>query len=119
MALRGNEVEEVRTRALSQWTSRERQLEEAREKQQKANVPKPKRHYWRHKDKVVSAVKGVGAWVYLRSREQEYRRTGTRSSDVFELIVNIFLLDSPITAQTLIRNAKTSAYARHHEFCWK
>jgi hypothetical protein len=29
----GNEVEEVRTRALSQWTSREqRQLEEAREK---------------------------------------------------------------------------------------
>jgi hypothetical protein len=54
----GNEVEEVRTRALSQWTSREQQqLEEAREKQQKANVPKPKRHYWRNKDKMASAVK--------------------------------------------------------------
>ena len=32
------------------------------------------------------------------------------------MVVNIFLLDSPITAQTLIRNAKTSVYARHHEF---
>jgi hypothetical protein len=84
----GNEIEEVGTRALSQWTSREQQQrEEAREKQQKANVPKPKRHYWRNQRQGGQCSKGVsvGHGVYLRSHEQEYRRRGTRSLDVIRI----------------------------------
>lgn len=38
---------------------------------------------------------------------------------LFELILNTLLLDGPITTQTLIRNAGTSAYARHDEFAGK
>jgi hypothetical protein len=58
----GNEVEEVRTRALSQWTSREqRQLGEARE----ALLEKQRQGGQRSKG--VS----VGHGVYLRAREQE------------------------------------------------
>jgi UDP:flavonoid glycosyltransferase YjiC (YdhE family) len=54
-----NEFEEVRTKALTQWTSRERrQVEEGREKEQQAILPKPKRHHLRNKDKVAGAVDG-------------------------------------------------------------
>lgn len=53
--LQRNEVEEVRTQALSQWISREQQ--QLDEGQQEANVPNPKRHIGETKDKVASAVK--------------------------------------------------------------
>jgi UDP:flavonoid glycosyltransferase YjiC (YdhE family) len=53
----GNTVEELRTQALTQWTSRERRhVEEAREKEQKSILPKPKRRYLRNKHKVAGAV---------------------------------------------------------------
>ena len=52
------ELENVRTRALTQWSSHEqRKVEEAREKENKAIRRKPKRHHLRNKDKVASAVK--------------------------------------------------------------
>ena len=54
---RRNELEEVRTQALTEWSSRQpRQVEEARGKEQKAILPKPKRRYLRSKDKVASPV---------------------------------------------------------------
>jgi len=58
----GNEVEEVRTRALSQWTPREQR--EARE----ALLEKQRQGGQRSKG--VS----VGHGVYLRAREQEYQK---------------------------------------------
>ena len=49
---RRNELEEVTTQILTHWTSRQqRQVEEAREKEQQTILSKPKMHYWRNKDK--------------------------------------------------------------------
>ena len=44
----GSALDDVRTHALTRWSSREgRQVEEAREKENKAMLAKPKRHYLR------------------------------------------------------------------------
>jgi UDP:flavonoid glycosyltransferase YjiC (YdhE family) len=52
-----NEVEDLRTQVLTRWTSRERRhVDEAREKEQKAILPKPKRPYLRNKQKVAGEV---------------------------------------------------------------
>lgn len=57
--LEQSKLEEIRSQALAQWTSRERhQVEETREKEEHAVLPKPKRHYLRNKDKLAGAVGG-------------------------------------------------------------
>jgi hypothetical protein len=108
----GNEVE-VRTRALSHWTSREQQ-------QQKANVPKPRGIIGETIDKVASAVKGVSVgYGHIHGHaSKSTRRKCTRSSDVFESSVNICQMVQS-QRKPLSENAETSAYARHHEFLEK
>ena len=74
-----------------------------------------------NKDKVVSAVKasvwGIGIFAGTRAGVRVGRVQEAQT--LFELILNTLLLDGPITTQTLIRNAGTSAYARHDEFAGK
>jgi phage baseplate assembly protein W len=54
-----NELEEIRTQALTRWTSRERlHVEEAREKEERAILPRLKWHFLRNKDKVAGTVEG-------------------------------------------------------------
>jgi hypothetical protein len=123
--LQGNEAEEVRIRVgAREYLKGGKRIATGKrgpgEAAEKAQGAKTKRGIdWRITDQGGQRSKDLSAGhrVYLQGTRAGRQYGGYQEAQMlFELILNILLFDGPITTQTLITNAQTSAYARHDGF---